>query len=172
VVGGPSHASVSVLSTIESLNSSGITYRKIEPPKLAQAFTGALSQPGPHMLNKAMRKAWQKLGTLPAGEHHEFFGVTPFNPSLAEVEAADLRRVASNALASWSSVTLEDLLRSLQECLTTPPPQVGSPVLPAKKVRKRVQKNKAKKDSIHPAPSDPTIGNVRIFLDQARICDL
>jgi hypothetical protein len=65
------------------------------------------------MLNKAMGKAWQKLGTLPAGEHHEFVGITPFNPASAEVEAADLQWVASNALASRSSVTLKDLPRSL-----------------------------------------------------------
>jgi hypothetical protein len=46
VVGGPSHAPVSVLSTIMSINSSGISYQKVEPPKSAQAYTGLPSKPG------------------------------------------------------------------------------------------------------------------------------
>jgi hypothetical protein len=35
-----------------------------------------------------------------------------------------------------------------------------------------VSKNKGKKNSVHVPPVDPTLGNIRIFLDQARVCDL
>jgi hypothetical protein len=57
------------------------------------------------------------------------------------------------------------------ERLTTPPSEV-EPMLPPKKVCKRVRKNKGKKDSVHLTPIDPTLGNIRIFPEQARICDL
>jgi hypothetical protein len=56
VVGGPSRAPVSVLSTVASYNSSSISYRKVEPPKSAQAYTGLLSKPGPNALTKAIGK--------------------------------------------------------------------------------------------------------------------
>jgi hypothetical protein len=39
-------------------------------------------------------------------------------------------------------------------------------------VCKRACKNKGKKDSVHPTPINPDLGNIRIFLDQARFCDL
>jgi hypothetical protein len=57
VVGGPSHAPVSVPSTIASINSSGISYQKVEPPKSAQAYTGLLSKPGPYSLKKEKGRA-------------------------------------------------------------------------------------------------------------------
>jgi hypothetical protein len=74
-----------------SYNSSGISYQKIEPPKMAQAFTGQRSSPGPNTLTKAMGKAWEKLGTLPAGESQGFLDIPLFNPTPAEVEKAELR---------------------------------------------------------------------------------
>jgi gag-polypeptide of LTR copia-type len=70
VVGRPSHAPVSVLSTIVSINSSGISYQKVEPPKSVQAYTGLLSKPGPNVLNKAMKKAELNLGTLPGSKQN------------------------------------------------------------------------------------------------------
>jgi hypothetical protein len=42
------------------------------------------------MLNKAMRKAWQKLGTFPEGESQQFLDIPIFNPLPIEVEVADL----------------------------------------------------------------------------------
>jgi hypothetical protein len=99
----------------------------------------------------------------------------------ARLEAEEVEKLASstcqlvitdNNVASGSSITLDDLpAHSLLECLTTPPSEV-EPMLPPKKVCKRVHKNKGKKDSVHVPPVDPTLKNVRIFLDQARVCDL
>ena len=45
VVGGPSRAPVSVPVTIASFKSSGVTYQKAEPPKMAQTFTGFTGKP-------------------------------------------------------------------------------------------------------------------------------
>jgi hypothetical protein len=192
VVGGPSCAPVSVPSIIASFNSSGISYQKVEPPKSALAYTGLPSKPGPNALNESMRKAKLNLGTLPAIKQKQFADIGIFNPSsakavegacqlaarLAAEEAEKLAFsthqlvITDNAIASGSSVTLDDLpAHSLMEHLTTPPSE-AEPLLPLKKVRKRVCKNKGKKDSVYPTPVDPTPGNVRIFLDQARICDL
>jgi hypothetical protein len=192
VVGGPSHASVSVLSTTASFNSSGISFCKSEPPKSAQAYTVLPSKPGPNALNKAMRKAELHLSTLPASKQKQFADIGIFNPSLdkviegdcqlaARLETEEAERLASsthwlvitdNAVASGSSTTLKDLPAcSLIERLTAPPSKV-EPALPPKKVCKRVRKNKGKKDSVHPVPVNLTLGNVRIFLDQARVCDL
>jgi hypothetical protein len=192
VVGGPSCAPVSVLSTIASINSSGISYRKVEPPKSAQAYTGLPSKLGPNVLNKPMRKAELHLGTLPASKQKQFADIGIFNSSpakavegacqlAARLAAEEAEKLASsarqlvitdNAIASGSSVTLNDLpARPLLKRLTTPPFKV-EPSLPPKKVYKRVCKNKGKKDSMHPTPIDPNMGNVRIFPEQARICDL
>jgi hypothetical protein len=191
VVGGPSRAPVSVPSTIASIDSSGISYRKVEPPKSVQAYTGLLSKLSPNALNKAMRKAKLHLGTLPASKQKQFADIGIFNPSPAKVvegscqlaarlvaeeteklESSACRLVITdNAIASGSSVILNDLLaHPLLERLTTPPSEV-EPSLPPKKVCKRVHKNKGKKDSVHPTPINPNMGNVRIFPDQARICD-
>jgi gag-polypeptide of LTR copia-type len=192
VVDGPSHAPVSVPSTIVSFNSSGISFQKLEPPKLVQAYTGLLSKLGLNALNKAMRKAELNLSTLPASKQKQFADIGVFNPSPAKVvegswqlaarlvaeetkkleSSAHQLVITDNAVASGSSVTLKDLLaRSLMERLTTPPSEV-KPSLPPKKVCKRVCKNKGKKDSVHPTSIDLTLGNVRIFPEQARVCDL
>jgi hypothetical protein len=175
-----------------SYNSSGISYQKVEPLKLAQAYTGLLSKLGPNALTKAMRKAERHLGTLPESKQKQFADIGVFNPSLAKVvegdrqlaarlEAEEAEKLASstcqlvitdNNIASGSSITLDDLPACpLLERLTTPPSEV-EPSLPPKKVHKRVHKNKGKKDSVHVLPVDPTLGNVRIFPDQARVCDL
>jgi hypothetical protein len=193
VVGGPSHAPANVPYTTASFNSSGIHYHKTEPPKSAQAYTGLPSKPGPHSLNKAMRKAELHLGTLPESKQTQFADIGVFNPSTAkaiegacrltgrlvaeeaEKLASSARRlvITDNAVASGSSVTLNDLpARPLVERLTTPPPSEVEPPLPPKKVCKRAHKNKGKKDSVHPTPIDPNMGNVRIFPEQARICQL
>jgi hypothetical protein len=193
VVGGPSRAPVSVLSTIASFSSSGIHFRKSEPPKSVQAYTGLPSKPGPNLLNKAMRKAELHLGTLPASKQKDFADIGVFNPSTAKaiegacrltarLAAEEAEKLASsarwlvmtdNAVASGSTTTLEDLPACpLLEHLTTPPPSEVEPPLPPKKVCKRACKNKGKKDSVHPTPVDPNMGNVRIFPDQARVCDL
>jgi hypothetical protein len=84
VVGGPSRAPVSVPSTIASFNSSGIHFRKLEPPKSAQAYTGLPSKLGPYSLKKAMRKAELHLGTLPDSKQKEFADIGVFNPSTAK----------------------------------------------------------------------------------------
>jgi hypothetical protein len=192
VVGGPSYAPVSVPSTIASFNSSGISFPKSEPPKLAQAYTGLPNKLGLNALNKAMRKAELHLGTLPASKQKQFADISVFNPFPAKVvegscqlaarlvaeetkkleSSAHRLVITDNAIASGSSITLEDLpARSLIERLTTPPSEV-EPSLSPKKVCKRVHKNKGKKDSVHPTPIDPNMGNIRIFPEQARICDL
>jgi hypothetical protein len=192
VVGGPSRAPANVPYTTVSFNSSGIHYHKTEPPKSAQAYTGLPSKPGLHSLNKAMRKAELHLGTLPASKQKQFADIGVFNPSTAkaiegacrltgrfvaeeaEKLASSARRlvITDNAVASGSSTTLDDLpARPLVERLTTPPPEVEPP-LPLKKVHKRARKNKGKKDSVHPTPVDPNMGNVRIFPEQARLCQL
>jgi hypothetical protein len=158
-----------------------------------QAYTGLPSKPGPNALNKAMRKAELNLGTLPASKQKQFADIGVFNPSSAKaiegacqlaarLAAEEAKKLASsarrlvitdNAVASGSSTTLEDLpAHPLLERLTTPPPSEVEPLLPPKKVCKRACKNKGKKDSVHPTPVDPNLGNVRIFSEQARICDL
>jgi hypothetical protein len=139
-----------------------------------------------------MRKAELHLSTLPASKQKQFADIGIFNPSPAKVvegscqlaarlvaeetkklESSTCRLVITdNAIASRSSVALDDLPAcSLLERLTTPPSEV-EPSLPPKKVCKRVRKNKGKKDSVHPTSVDPTLGNARIFLEQARVCDL
>jgi hypothetical protein len=139
-----------------------------------------------------MRKVELHLGTLPESKQKQFADIGVFNPSLAKViegdhqlaarlETEEAEKLASstrwlvitdNAIASRSSITLDDLPAcSLMERLTTPPSEV-EPTLPPKKVCKRVHKNKGKKDSVHLSPVNSTLGNVRIFPDQARICDL
>jgi hypothetical protein len=193
VVGGPSRAPANIPYTTASFNSSGIHYHKTEPPKSAQAYTGLPSKPGPHSLNKAMRKAELHLGTLPASKQLQFADIGIFNPSTAKamegacrltsrLAAEEAKKLASsarqlvitdNAVASGSSRTLNDLpAHPLLERLTTPPPSEVEPPLPPKKVRKRAHKNKGKKDSVHPTLVDPDMGNIRIFLEQARICQL
>jgi hypothetical protein len=140
-----------------------------------------------------MRKAELNLGTLPASKQKQFADINVFNPSSAKamkgacqlaarLAAEEAKKLASsahrlvitdNAVASGSLTTLEDLpARPLLERLTTPPPSEVEPPLPLKKVRKRAHKNKGKKDSIHPAPVNPDMGNVRIFPDQARVNNL
>jgi hypothetical protein len=157
-----------------------------------QAYTGLPSKQGPNALTKAMRKAELHLSTLPESKQKQFSDIGIFNPSPAKVlegdhqlaarlEAEEAKKLASstcwlvitdNTVASGSSLTLNDLPACpLLECLTTPPSKV-KPMLPPKKVCKRVRKNKDKKNSVHVPPGDPTLGNVRIFPDQARVCDL
>jgi hypothetical protein len=193
VVGGPSRAPVCVPSTIASFNSSGIHFRKLEPPKSKQAYTGLPSKPGPYSLNKAMRKAELHLSTLPESKQNKFADIGVFNPSTAKaiegacrltarLAAEEAKKLASsahrlvitdNAVASGSSTTLNELpARPLVERLTTPPPSEVEPPLPPKKVHKRACKNKGKKDSVHPDPVDPNLGNIRIFPEQARVCNL
>jgi hypothetical protein len=193
VVGGPSRAPVSVPSTIASFNSSGIHFHKSEPPKSVQAYTGVPSKLGPYFLKKAMRKAELHLGTLSESKQKKFADIGVFNPStakaiegacwlMARLAAEEAEKLASsarrlvitdNAVASRSSTTLNNLpARPLVKRLTTPPPSKVEPLLPLKKVCKRACKNKGKKDSIHSDPIDPNLGNVRIFPEQARICDL
>jgi hypothetical protein len=145
------------------------------------------------VLNKVMRKAKLHLGTLPASKQKSFADIGVFNPSPAKVVegacqlaaqlvAEGIKKLKSsacwlvitdNAVASKSSTTLKDLPACpLLERLTTPPPSEVEPPLPPKKVCKRAHKNKDKEDSVHPTPIDPDMGNVRIFPDQARVCDL
>jgi hypothetical protein len=140
-----------------------------------------------------MRKAELHLGTLPESKQKQFADIGVFNPSTAKaiegacrltarLAAEEAEKLASsarqlvitdNAVAFGSSTTLNDLpARPLVEHLTTPPPSEVEPPLPLKMVCKRARENKGKKDSVHPTPVDPNMGNVRIFPDQARICDL
>ena len=56
VVGGPSHAPVSVPTTVASFNSSGVSYRRAAPPSTVQTFTGFTGKPGPNTYAKAMAK--------------------------------------------------------------------------------------------------------------------
>ena len=56
IVGGPSHAPVSVPTTIASFNSSSVSYWKAEAPKMAQTFTGFTGKPGPNTYAKAVVK--------------------------------------------------------------------------------------------------------------------
>ena len=54
VVGGPSHAPANIPTIIASFNSSDIPYQKVEPVKMAQAFTGFTGQPSPNTYAKAV----------------------------------------------------------------------------------------------------------------------
>ena len=56
IVGGPSHAPVSVSTTVASFNSSGVSYQKAEPPKTAQTFTGFTGKPSPNTYAKTVVK--------------------------------------------------------------------------------------------------------------------
>ena len=107
VVGGPSRAPVSVPVTIASFKSSGVTYRKAEPPKTAQTFTGFTGKPSPNTYAKAM----VKKSTLP--------------PPVVEKERTQspaplLERI--QPVASGSNVTLEDIPTgpSLEERISSP----------------------------------------------------
>ena len=107
VVGGPSHAPVSVPTTVASFNSSGVTYRKNEPPKMAQTFTGFTGKPGPNTYAKAVVK--KSTPPPPVVEKERTQSPAPL-----------LERI--QPVASGSNVTLEDLLTgpSLEERISSP----------------------------------------------------
>jgi hypothetical protein len=99
---------------------------------------------------------------LPECESQGFLDIPIFNPFHPEGERADLWMVASNAIASGSSVTLKDLPCFLQEHLFSPSMQIEQVMLSVKKICKRVCK--AKKDLVHDLPMDCSIdGNVQVF---------
>ena len=56
VVGGPSHAPISVPTTVASFNGSSVSYQKVEPPKTAQSYTGFTGRPSPNTYAKAVVK--------------------------------------------------------------------------------------------------------------------
>ena len=129
VVGGPSHAPVSAPVTIASFNSSGVTYRKAEPPKTAQTFTGFTGKPGPNTYAKAVVKE----STPP--------------PLVVEKEQTQspaplLERI--QPVTSGSNITLEDLLTgpSLEERISSPPVEHRETPLHTTEKKKRVRKPK------------------------------
>ena len=123
IVGGPSRAPVSVPTTIASFNSSGVSYRKAEAPKMAQTFTGFTGKPGPNTYAKAV----VKKSTPP--------------PSMVEKEwtqspAPLLERI--QPVASGSNITLEDIPTgpSLEE-------RISSPLLSIERLLSRQQKRRS-----------------------------
>ena len=108
VVGGPSRALVSVPTTVASFNSSSVTYRKAEPPKMAQTFTGFTGKPGPNTYARAVVK--KSTPPPPVVEKERTQSPAPL-----------LERI--QPVASGSNVTLEDLPAgpSLEDRLSSPP---------------------------------------------------
>ena len=129
VVGRPSCAPVSVLITVASFNSSGVSYHKTEPPKMAQTFTGFTGKPGPNTYAKAM----VKKSTLP--------------PPVVEKERTQspaplLERI--QPVTSGSNITLEDLPTgsSLEDRISSPPVKHRETPLCTMEKKKRVRKPK------------------------------
>ena len=108
VVGGPSHAPVSVPTTVASFNSSGVTYRRAKPSKTAQTFTGFTGKPGPNTYAKAM----VKKSTPPPPVVEKEWTQSPA-PLLERIQP----------VASRSNITLKDLPTgpSLKERISSPP---------------------------------------------------
>ena len=98
VVGGPSCAPVQVPMTIASVKPSGITYTKVEVPKSMQAFSGFMSQEGPHTMRKPP-VAWK--------------GVAPSKPPVSLEARMACAAIVDNVVASSSCVTLDPPLAPL-----------------------------------------------------------
>ena len=144
VVGGPSHAPISVPTTVASFNSSGVTYRKTEPPKMAQTFTGFTGKPGPNTYAKAVAKK-----------------TTPPPPVVkkerTQSPAPLLERI--QPVTSGSNITLEDIPAgpSLEERISSPPVERRETPLRTTEKKKQVRKPKKSKkgpDTFPKAVSD------------------
>ena len=112
IVGGPSHAPVSVSTTVASFNSSSVSYQKAEPPKTAQTFTGFTGKPGPNTYAKAVVK--KSTPPPPVVEKERTQSPAPL-----------LERI--QPVTSGSNITLEDLPTglSLEERISSPPPPLS-----------------------------------------------
>ena len=105
VVGGPSCAPVRVPTTIMLFKPSGVTYTKTEVPKNAQAFSGFMSQEGPHTMRKPP-VAWK--------------GTAPSKPPVSLEARMACATIIDNAVASSSCVTLDLPSAPLLEHIATP----------------------------------------------------
>ena len=149
VVGGPSCAPVSIPTTVVSFNSSGVSHWKVEPPKVAQAFTGFTGRPSPNTYAKAVVK---KTTPPPPSwvEEESVFSTAMLTQSTAPLAERIM------LVASGSTVTLDVPLASLslQECLRSPSPDECWDINLCPKEKKRCSRKpkKGKKESVHPAP--------------------
>ena len=154
VVGGPSRAPVQVPMTIALFQPSGVTYTKTEAPKNAQAFSGFMSQEGPHTIRKPP-VAWK--------------GAAPLKLPVSLEARMACSTIIKNAVASLSRQTLDPPPAPLLECIATPTPaNYAEHAAHEKAKRKRTcQGKKAKKDLVHMAPLDPFLKgkNIMVFGD-------
>ena len=151
MVGEPSCAPVQVPMTVVSFKPSGITYTKTEAPKNAQAFSGFMSQEGPHTMRKPP-VAWK--------------GTAPLKPPVSLEARMACATIVDNVVASLSCQTLDPLPAPLLEHIATPTLADYAEHAACQKA-KRKTREKGKKDSVHMAPLDPSLKgkNVIIFTD-------
>ena len=155
IVGGPSRAPVSVPTTVASFNSSGVSYRKAEPPKMAQTFTGFTGKPGPNTYAKAMVK--RSTPPPPVVEKERTQSPAPL-----------LERI--QPVTSGSNITLEDLLTgpSSEERLSFPPVERRETSLCTMEKKKRVRKpKKGKKEQ--GSPSDTVSDRQQLYEAHERL---
>ena len=152
-VGGPSHAPVWVPMTITSVKPSSITYTKVEAPKSAQAFSGFTGQEGLHTMRKPP-VAWK--------------GAAPSKPPVSLEARMACTTIVENAVVSSSHQTLDPPPAPLLEHIVMPTPaDYAEHDAREKAKRKKTHwgNKKAKKDSVHSTPLDPSKKgkNVKVF---------
>ena len=128
--------------TIVLFKPSGVTYTKTEVPKNVQAFSGFMGQEGPHTMRKSP-VAWK--------------GTAPSKPPVSLEARMACATIVDNAVMSLSCVTLDPPLTPLLEHIVMPTLADRAAFDACKKAkRKTCQGRKAKKDSVHLAPLDPS----------------
>ena len=139
--------------TVLSFKPSGVTYTKTEAPKNAQVFSGFTGQEGPHTVRKPP-VAWK--------------GAAPLKPPVSLEARMACAAIVNNAVASSSHQTLDPPLAPLLEriAMLTLAKQAEFDARQKAK-RKTCQSKKAKKDSVHLAPFDPSLKgkNIIVFAD-------
>ena len=139
-----------------SFNSSGITYRQIEP-KNGLSFSGFNGTRGPHSLTKVEREC--KSPPLVPVQVSK-----PVTPIIANPVCV---AIVNNVVASLSCMTLEDIPATvpLVEHISTPTIEECAQYEQCIKNRRaRTRKaKKAKKAAVHPAPVDPSARSIRVF---------
>ena len=152
-IGRPSRAPVRVPTTIASFKPSGVTYTKTEAPKNAQAFSGFMGQEGPHTMRKPP-VAWK--------------GAVPSKPLVFLEARIACATIVKNAVASSSHTTLDPPPAPLLEHIATPTSAEWAEFDAHQKAKRKThQGKKAKEDSVHSTPLDPSLKgqNIMIFRD-------
>ena len=144
-VGGPSHAPVQVLTTIVLVKPFSITYTKVEVTKSMQAFSGFMSQEGPHTMRKPP-VAWK--------------GAAPLKPPVSLEARMACAAIIDNIVVSLSCQTLDPPLDPFLERIAMPTLADYTKHDTCKKAKRKKThqgNKKGKKSSVHVPPLDPSL---------------